>query len=275
MTNDFFDDTKWAQIQRLSLARSALINAIVEAVVAGFDLMPAKARIYEGRVTYCGNDTGAANAYIVTAPYTITLTDGMHLRWRPASTNTGASTLNASGLGSIAVVNFAGAALTGGELAAGVNIDTVYNSGLNQYRIINPLIAVASVVVNNLGQNSATDTVPGYISNKVTVQANGGLKRTLNNAAGNENEGYGLDQTNLVAYTAPLDADLMSASTAGTAKKITLANALITGWPTITVNADADTFTVLQSSSGLLKQITRGNFVPRRMNPVSFFQSQA
>lgn len=74
-----------------------------------------------GTAFYYGVDSGAVNAYVVLLatlkpnPITFPSTVGTVLRFSPSNTNTGASTLN-----TVAVLSCQGAALTGGELQAGV-----------------------------------------------------------------------------------------------------------------------------------------------------------
>jgi len=167
-TNDYFDEDNYTALARLTQARAEDINLITTALTAGFDLLPSKARLYEGRTTYCGDDTGAVNAAVVTAPYTIALTDGCRLRFRPVATNTGAATLNASALGALAVVTFAGAALTGGELLLSAFVDVAYNSTGNHWRIVNPLIDVGTITTFDIDglaaqtSPSEADTVAIY-----------------------------------------------------------------------------------------------------------------
>lgn len=168
-TNSYFDTDNYSTLARLTLARAEEVNAIVASIVAGFDLVPSKERVYQGRITYCGQAAGSLNAETVTAPYTIALTDGLWLRYRPNTTNTGALTINPSSLGIIAVRNYAGAALSGGEAVSGTVVDIVYIASSNHFRIINPLVAVAAVTAFDInGQTAETaidpdaDFIPVY-----------------------------------------------------------------------------------------------------------------
>ncbi len=67
-------------------------------------------------------DAGGANTYVVATPGQfkppLCLFPGLRTRWRPANINTGASTLNAHGLGVKALLRPDGSALTGNELLA-------------------------------------------------------------------------------------------------------------------------------------------------------------
>jgi hypothetical protein len=83
------------------------------------------------------NDTGAANAYVITfanpAPLAYTL--GMRLTFKAANSNTGASTLNVNSLGTIALVTVTGAALASGNISAGQIVIVVYD-GTN-FQVLN------------------------------------------------------------------------------------------------------------------------------------------
>lgn len=73
-------------------------------------------------------DSGAVNAYVVTAASTITsLTAGLSVRFKAANANTGASTLNVNGLGIKAITTIAGAALVAGAIPAGGIITVTYD----------------------------------------------------------------------------------------------------------------------------------------------------
>ncbi len=187
MTNGFFDTTDWTRLVEQTLARSELVNAIIDAIKAAWDKLPSESRLKEGRVTYLGLTTGSANVITATAPYTMTLTDGLHVRAKIATSNTGSATINISApsaLGAIAIVDYGGNALTGGELAAGTFADLVYSANGNHFRIINPQVDVGVVTVNNLSVVSGNDTTPSNLSAKVVPI--GRLAPRITNASANE-----------------------------------------------------------------------------------------
>jgi hypothetical protein len=72
-------------------------------------------------------DSGTANAYSVTCSYGTpsAYNNGMTVFFNPANTNTGASTLTVSPLGSLAIVRADGTACTGGEILAGQTTQVV------------------------------------------------------------------------------------------------------------------------------------------------------
>jgi hypothetical protein len=86
-------------------------------------------------------DTGSANIYTVALPFgsPTAYQDGMCIAFIPSNTNTGASTLTVSPLGSAAILNPAGIALQGGELPANRAVTLVYKSASpTGFRIIGP-----------------------------------------------------------------------------------------------------------------------------------------
>ena len=83
-------------------------------------------------------DTGSANAYAITLPLGVPTSyrAGMCVSFIPANSNTGASTVTVSPLGSAAIVNPANIALQGGEIAANRRLDLIHD-GTN-FRIAGP-----------------------------------------------------------------------------------------------------------------------------------------
>jgi len=86
-----------------------------------------------------GTDTGAANSYQVNftpSVATNALTNGFALRFRPAHTNTGASTLSVNGATAKPILTQNLAALSGGEIVANGSVFVEYNTSLSSYVII-------------------------------------------------------------------------------------------------------------------------------------------
>lgn len=80
---------------------------------------------------------GTANAITATATPTPEYTVGQRFTFVPASTNTGATTLNISGVGAGAV-QWVGAALTGGELVAGTAVTVYVTAATPVFEIVAP-----------------------------------------------------------------------------------------------------------------------------------------
>jgi len=87
---------------------------------------------YASPLSDYGLDSGSANTYVVNAGGPpASLIDGTRIRFKAASANTGASTLNVSSLGVQPIVNFYGNPLVGGEIIAHGNIEVTWNSSFN------------------------------------------------------------------------------------------------------------------------------------------------
>lgn len=70
-------------------------------------------------IYYGGNDSGAANAYVLTfAANFNSYTNGIVVYWVPANTNSGASTININGIGAVNIVNADGSSLTANQIIA-------------------------------------------------------------------------------------------------------------------------------------------------------------
>lgn len=79
---------------------------------------------------YGGVDTGSVNAYILnfTANFTAYV-DGIVIYWIPANTNTGASTINVNGLGTVNILNADGSALAASAITANQPATILFKSG--------------------------------------------------------------------------------------------------------------------------------------------------
>jgi len=90
-----------------------------------------------GQNLLTATDTGAANAYILAPAAVITeYSDGQMVWLKPANSNTGASTINVSSLGTKAIRCLARTALVGGELVSGYWHMLKYSSTLDAFIIV-------------------------------------------------------------------------------------------------------------------------------------------
>ena len=173
-------------------ARSTAVNVIFDAIATAFALLPTDSEIKLGTIKY-GTDSGAANAYVVTLPYTPSaLTDGMIVVFKPANTNTSATvTLNVDSLGAVAVTLADGTAPSIGDLKANYYTVARYNSTNSKWEIISitPSIisCIAGVAAASSGSGvlvSSNDTTLGYLNGKLL--AGEGIDLTEGNDGGDE-----------------------------------------------------------------------------------------
>jgi hypothetical protein len=108
-------------------------------------------------------DTGAANVYVVSLPVGVTavLAAGLAIQFLAATTNTGASTLNAYGTGTVPITNFDGTAIAAGTIRAGAVVSVVYDGV--QYKLVGQGASGASFVYGE---------VPGGVVNGVGATGN-------------------------------------------------------------------------------------------------------
>jgi len=101
---------------------------------------------------------GEPNALTATlTPPPAALVDGMKIRLKPGSTNSGPVTLDINGLGAQDIVDFDGEPLAGGELRAETIIELIYNSNVG-FMIASPIRA------SSFDYNCAYFTTPGAIT---------------------------------------------------------------------------------------------------------------
>lgn len=114
-------------------------------------------------------DTGVANAYAAAyTPAVTALVDGMVLRFKAATENTGAATFSPDGLAAKPIVNLKYAALSAGDIAAGGEVWLQYNASLGGGTWVNILsLGVAPASTSTAGivrLATATETQDGASS---------------------------------------------------------------------------------------------------------------
>jgi hypothetical protein len=152
-----------------TVARAADVNNRFSGVEAGFNLLPPPLYLYEDRITY-SVDTGVANAYVATPSIPITAyNEGLRIRLKATHNNSGASTLNVSGLGVKQIVRADGTALQLNDIVAGQILDLNYDG--TQFRLslafadISPAGVMSKIAAGgNMAVNGSV-TATSFISN--------------------------------------------------------------------------------------------------------------
>lgn len=165
-------------------ALASQVNAVANAIAAGFDMLPTETELKLGLTRYAV-DTGVADAYIVTLPYVPTLTDGFNFSFKAVNANTGPATMNANGTGVKSIVNPDGSALIAGTFGANAIVIIAYESVGDRYILVsqNPAqsaLAQASAIA------AAASAAAALVSegNAATSEANAATSET--NAATSE-----------------------------------------------------------------------------------------
>lgn len=102
--------------------------------------MLGKAIALYSNATQYYSDTGAANAYVLSRVGTfddlIAYVDGVIVTFKAANANTGASTINVSGLGVVDLVDDSGSALVNGDIKAGSYVTARYNDSTGDFEVL-------------------------------------------------------------------------------------------------------------------------------------------
>ncbi len=152
LASDIVDNSTYILVYSLDNNWFTLINPSLSVALTSF----VQSNIYN----YAA-DTGIVNVYTcVLFPSPAAYLAGLVILLDIANANTGASTLNANGLGAKAIINLQGAPLAGGEMLAGSVAVLLYNG--------------TSFVLQNSAINSGTGTVnPGTANQLAYYTANG------------------------------------------------------------------------------------------------------
>lgn len=134
MTNEYYEYADAGVVAARTLARAEVVKGHLQAIEAGFTLLPAASGILKGTLNYV-SATGVADAYIATpaVPWTV-YTEGFSIRVEIPATNTGPATINISGVGNASIKRMDGTALSAGDLTIGSAADLVYDG--SNFRLI-------------------------------------------------------------------------------------------------------------------------------------------
>jgi hypothetical protein len=156
MTNAYY--TTPADVVAGAKVRSIDLNTIDSAIDTAFDKLPTETNIKQGKVNYAV-DTGVADAYLVALPHApVSYSDGLHVRFKPANTNTGASTMNVSSLGVKSIKKINGDALSSGDLTANGTVDIYYNSTTGFFYLSSAASAGASATAAEVSAAAAASS---------------------------------------------------------------------------------------------------------------------
>lgn len=125
MSNDYYTPSG-APGSNATLS-SAQIRAELALVAAGFDMLPDPDQINSG-ATNSATTTGSANAYLASIASVTAYEDKQRYTLKINVTNTGASTLNVSGIGTRTIKRLDGSGLEAGDLMVNRIYDFAYNA---------------------------------------------------------------------------------------------------------------------------------------------------
>lgn len=132
------DNARGAESNNLALSAGLALDPYNGADSDLYQTAQAVARYASGGVYAL--DTGAANTYVLGGSGAFrmpkTYFDGMRINWVPGHSNTGASTANAFAIGSVPILNWNGAALTGEEIIVAFEASMVYSVAANAFLLV-------------------------------------------------------------------------------------------------------------------------------------------
>jgi hypothetical protein len=140
MSNNFY--TPSGEPSASSRGRSSSVRDEFTSVAAGFtEVQDVATAAINGSAT-AGVDTGTANQYAVTvgtvdaASYVSAYVDGLTIRFRTSSPNTGSSVINVNSLGNKSILRRDGTALQSGDILANSWSTLTYNSAAGAFYLV-------------------------------------------------------------------------------------------------------------------------------------------
>jgi len=177
MSSDYFDSSDHQQVAA-TRARASAINNALDAIDTGLALLPTEANIKRGLINY-GVDSGAADAYVVTLPYTAAaLTDGMQVVFKASAANTGACTINVDSLGVKSIKRHDGTDPVAGDIGTNKITELRYNSTTTTFEIQGNVGMAAGAGTLSAQNANAVAITGGTITGVIPEASNGFMRRS-------------------------------------------------------------------------------------------------
>jgi hypothetical protein len=211
MANGYFNHIA-NRVQAGTRAIAANVNDVADEVAQGFDLLPTESELKTGTVQYA-IDTGVADAYVLTTPYTESLIDGYQLSFKAVNANTGAATANVNGTGIKSIVNPDGTALIANTFSANAIVIIAYEITGDRWILVsqNPAqsaLAQASAVAAAASAAAALVSEGNAATSESNASTSASNASTSETNAGTSETNAGTSETNAAASEAAADATL-------------------------------------------------------------------
>lgn len=153
--------------------KSALVGDNTDIAVGSGNKYMTQTGYQKGAEVYAASTTGNDTYVVTLSPVPTSLVNGMTIRFKPDTANTGAATLNVNSLGALSIVTGLNTALATGDILANQVCEVIYNSTGTVWQLVNPASAVLVA----------------------TTYTNGQTTRDLSTASGNQTIAHGLGKT--------------------------------------------------------------------------------
>lgn len=211
MANQYFDNTN--SFDAHTLARAEQVKAAFESVEAAFGKLPSPGELNQDRVAW-GVDSGTADTYIVTLPHSTGIyVEGMTIRFKPTHGNTGASTVNVNGAGTVSILRASGDPVATDDIIAGMVLQITYTAGA--FRISGSRGAAAAITPHTHPESEIVNLVSDLAAITSTAAA---LATTVSGKAA------AADLTSEGAVRAAADTDLAASCVGLAAQDVILGN---------------------------------------------------
>jgi len=204
MANDFYTYTPGTYTKGTK-ARAEVVEADFQALETGLTKLPTEAQQNRGSRNYIATDTGAADAYAGSLTHVSgSYGESQDVFLLIANTNTGASTLNVSGIGATAIVHADGTALIANDLTAGYIGHFKHNGTVWQLMNHSPASATAAAASAVAAAASAAAAATSE-TNAGTSETNAAASAVAAAASAAE---YGTEFPNVNGVVAATDEEL-------------------------------------------------------------------
>lgn len=159
----------------------ALVGNNTDIAVGSGNKMVTQTGLQDAAEIYAASATGNDTYVITLSPVPTALHNGMTIRFKPDTANTGAATLNVNSLGALSIVTGLSTALVTGDILANQICEVVYNSTGTVWQLKNPASMVLTLptftngeTTKNAADSSTTQNIAhglGKIPKKVRITA--------------------------------------------------------------------------------------------------------
>lgn len=141
--------------------QDALVGDNTDITVGAGNLLVTQTGLQKAAEVYAASTTGNDTYVVTLSPVPTSLVNGMTIRFKPDTANTGAATLNVNSLGALAIVTGLSTALVTGDILANQVCEVIYNSTGTVWQLVNPVPFTA---------NTLPSAIAPYVSNTYADQ---------------------------------------------------------------------------------------------------------